>query len=217
MLITLSLIWLAELLPGCVFNRHSASPPPTQAAAAVKQIYIVNHGKHTGIILHKQDIPVSAWPEQQDFPGATYLEVGWGDKDYYQIPEPHVGILLKAVLIPTPAVLHVVGFSQAPAYYFFGSELIRLQLTEADFENLIRYIGSSFARNRNERAFPLRKGLYGQSFFYLSKENYHLLKTCNVWVANALIASGKPVNPWFSVTAGGLMSQAQAFGTIIRQ
>lgn len=214
LLIALSLLWLAELLAGCVGNRPAADSEQPQTHATVKQIFVVNHGKHTGIIFDRQDIPVYLWPEQLDFTESKYLEVGWGDLDYYQSSEPHLGILLKAILIPTPAVLHVAGFSRHPLRFFPGSQLVELKLTPAQFARLVRYIAGSFAKNGHRRATPLQTGLYGISFFYLSRERYHLFKTCNVWVAKALAAAGQPVHPLFAVTAGGLMSQLPASAKI---
>lgn len=184
---------------------------------STKRIYLVNHGWHAGIVLNKADIPDSVWRESQDFPNAKYLEIGWGDKDYYQTPNPHLGIAIKAILWPTTGVLHIVGFNKAVTSYFPSSEIIQVSLSNEGFERMIRYIAASHYQDPDGISKPITKGLYGNSHFYLSGEKYYLFKTCNVWTAEALSAAGCPIRPAFSITVEGLMSQIRSFGTVIQK
>ncbi len=169
-----------------------------------------------GIVLPRAELPDSVWPPLGDFPGAQYLEVGWGDRDYYQAPDPHIGITLKAGLLPTDSVLHIVGFDGPVATYFPYSEVIGIELSSAGFEHLSRTIAASFARDEAGNAKSLGPGLYGNSRFYLSRESYHLFNTCNVWTARALRAAGLPISPARSIRVESLMFQARKFGTTVQ-
>jgi len=184
--------------------------------ASTKPIYLVSHGWHAGIVLRRADIPADLWPGNVDFPYAEFLEVGWGDKQYYQTPDAHFGITLRAALWPTSSVLHIVGFSGAVTAYYSSSEIIEIKLGEPGFELLSRYIAASFARDESGQALPLGRGLYGNSRFYLSHESYHLFNTCNVWTARALRAASVPITPSFSITVEQLMAQAQTVGEVVR-
>jgi uncharacterized protein (TIGR02117 family) len=143
----------------CVSPVENLFPPGDNAST--KSIYLVNHGWHAGMVLRRGDIPADLWPENVDFPYAEFLEIGWGDKQYYQRPDSHFGITLRAAVWPTSSVLHIVGFSGAVAAYFPLSELIKIQLSEPGFELLSRYIAASFARDETGHALPLGRGLYG--------------------------------------------------------
>jgi len=184
--------------------------------AVTKPIYLVSHGWHAGIVLRRADIPADLWPENVDFPYAEFLEIGWGDKQYYQTPDAHLGTTLRAALWPTSSVLHIVGFNGAVTAYYSSSEIIEIKLGEPGFELLSRYIAASFARDESGQALPLGRGLYGNSRFYLSRESYHLFNTCNVWTARALRAASVPITPSFSITVEQLMAQAQTFGEVVR-
>jgi uncharacterized protein (TIGR02117 family) len=184
--------------------------------AVTKPVYLVSHGWHAGIVLRRADIPADLWPENVDFPYAEFLEVGWGDKQYYQTPDAHLGTTLRAALWPTSSVLHIVGFNGAVTAYYSSSEIIEIKLSEPGFELLSRYIAASFARDESGQALPLGRGLYGNSRFYLSRESYHLFNTCNVWTARALRAASVPITPSFSITVEQLMAQAQTFGAVVR-
>jgi uncharacterized protein (TIGR02117 family) len=210
-------IWILFLAASC-----SACAAPVRDAPAPseseprKTIYLVNHGWHAGIVLRRAEIPDSVWPAPGDFPNAQYLEVGWGDMDYYQTPDPHMGLILKAALLPTASVLHIVGFSGSVPAYFPYSETIRIELSSAGFEHLSRTIAASFARDEAGNTTSLGHGLYGNSHFYLSRESYHLFNTCNVWTARALRAAGLPITPARAVTVKNLMSQARKFGMVVQ-
>ena len=190
---------------------------PVNNIDSAKIIYLVNHGWHAGIVLKRADISDAHWPESKDFSNAKYLEVGWGDKDYYQTPDPHLGIAIKAILWPTPSVLHIVGFNVAVTSYFPLSEIIEVRLSDEGFNRMIRYIAASHYKDPDGISKPIAKGLYGNSQFYLSGETYHLFKTCNAWTAEALDVAGYPVRPAFNITVEGLMSQVRSFGTVIQK
>jgi len=184
--------------------------------APAKTVYLVSHGWHAGIVVRRADIPDGAWPESKDFPASEFLEVGWGDRDYYQTPDPHWGITLKAALLPTESVLHIVAFDDAVLAYFPRSEIIVLQLSEPGFERLSRYISASYAKGPEGNPVPLGSGLYGVSRMYLSTESYHLFNTCNVWTARAIEEAGCPITPALSVSVDSLMSRARRFGRLIQ-
>ncbi len=213
-----SRIWTMVLAIGC---SACAAPiekaPVAEKSAAHKTIWLVSHGWHAGIVFARTDIPDGIWPAPVGFSDAQYLEVGWGDSDYYRTPDAHEGIILKAALLPTDSVLHIVGFNGAVADYFPYSEIIRMELSSTGFERLIRMIAASFSRDEDGRIQPLGRGLYGNSRFYLSRERYHLFNTCNVWTARVLRAAGIPIVPARAIRVESLMSQARRFGVTVQE
>jgi uncharacterized protein (TIGR02117 family) len=209
------------LVVTCIANSACAGPEiksdlPSEPEEPGKTIYLASHGWHAGIVIRHDDIPDTVWSEKRDFPDAEFLEVGWGDRDFYQTPDPHWAITLKAALLPTSSVLHIVGFNGSISAYFPYSEIIEIQLTESGFERLCRYIAASYAKDPAGNSVPLGTGLYGTSRFYQSSETYHLFKTCNVWTARALRTAGCPVTPAGTITVDNLMSRVRTFGKVIQ-
>ena len=214
MLIHTFIVLMAVLLCAC------ASPPkvllPTGPGEPSKTVYLVRQSWHAGIVVERADIPPGVWPQHNDFPGAEYLEVGWGDKDYYMTPSPHLGITLKAGLLPTASVLHIVSFSRPVTHYFPRSEVIRIELSEAGFERLCSYLENSYALDEAGRSQPLGPSLYGTGRFYLSTESYHAFNTCNVWTARGLREAGCPITPAVNLTVDDLMTRVANCGTVIQ-
>ncbi len=179
-------------------------------------VYLTSHGWHAGLVIRRADIPQGVWPQHRDFPDAEYLEVGWGDRDYYQTPDPHLGITLKAALLPTASVLHIVGFSGSVSAYFPRSEIIEIRLTEPDFEKLCHTFAASYFKDPAGNTVSLGSGLYGNSRFYRSHETYHLLNNCNAWTGRALQTAGCPTRPASILTVKQLMTRARACGKVIQ-
>ena len=213
-LVYVFIVLMLALLVAC------ASPPkdlfPPGPNEPFKSIYLVSHGWHAGIVVNRADIPPGTWLQHNDFPEAEYLEVGWGDKDYYMTPEPHLGITLKAGLLPSASVLHIVGFSGPVTRYFPYSEVIRVELSEPGLKQLCTYIENSYARDEVGLSQSLGPALYGDGRFYLSQETYHAFNTCNVWTARALRYAGCPITPAATLSVDSLMEYAATFGSVIQ-
>lgn len=207
-------VLMSVLLVACAAPPKGLFPPDPHET--FRTIYLVSHGWHAGIVIRRTDIPPGIWPQHKDFPEAEYLEIGWGDKDYYMTPKPHLGITLKAGLLPSASVLHVVGFRGAVTHYFPHSEVIRIDLSEAGFERLCAYLANSYAENESGHSQPLGPSLYGDGQFYLSRESYHAFNTCNVWSARALHAAGCPITPASTLTVDTLMARAAQWGKVIQ-
>jgi len=184
--------------------------------APVKTVYLVSHGWHAGIVIRRADLATGQWPALDQLPRSKFLELGWGDRDYYRTPDPSWAVTLKAALLPTRSVMHVVAFDADVPSYFPRSEIIALPLSKAGFEGLSRHVSASFARDAAGNAMPLGPGLYGASQMYLSTQTYHLFNTCNVWTARALKAAGCPITPATTLTVERLMARARGFGRLLQ-
>ena len=208
------IVLMSVLLCACASPPKDLFPPgPSEPS---KTIYLVRHGWHAGMVVKRADIPAGIWPQHNDFPHAQYLEIGWGDRDYYMTPSSDLGITLKAGLIPTESVLHIVGFSGPVTRYFPHSEVIRIELSEAGFQRLCSYLENSYALDEAGRSQPLGPALYGTGQFFLSRESYHAFNTCNVWTARALREAGCPITPGVNLTVDTLMVHVAKCGTVIQ-
>ncbi|HEY7658409.1 MAG TPA: DUF2459 domain-containing protein [Burkholderiales bacterium] len=192
------------------------NPVKPQDGGPRMAVYLVAHEKHSGIAVRRADLPAGLWPERRDFPQADYLEVGWGDRDYYYGRNQGFTDKLRAIFAPNnPSVIHVVGVRGTLAQNFPASEVIELKLSRDGFERLIRYIHDAYDRAGAPVATSLGPGLYGDGRFYPGWETFNLLRTCNVWTARGLRTAGLPIED--SITLGGLLSQAHEVGTVVQR
>ncbi len=169
-------------------------------------LYVVNHGWHTGLVIRRGDIPDGLWPEQRQAPPGEYLEVGWGQRVFYQTRDPSLLQALGAALWPAPSILHLVGFNGPVAARFPHSQIMALQLDAAAMTRVAQYISDAYERNAAGGIIRMGQGLYGDSRFFAGREKFHLFRTCNVWTARALRLAGCPAG--FAIMAENIMEAA---------
>jgi len=200
------------ILTAFIFFIQCAAPvknlyPPKSLSSDNKKIYIVKHTWHTGIIFSRSEANLFLPALADEFQDASYLEVGWGDMDFYTADRGNIFLALKATLWPTKSALCVVGFNKHPHFAFGEDRAVEIIISDKGFINLVRYINNSFALNRDSLNIKLDTVTHGPSRFYLSKEKYHGFKTCNVWTAKALRKTGFPITPFYAIRAKNVISQ----------
>ena len=186
-----------------------AGREPTGGDEPALTVWVVDHGWHTAIGVSRSDVDQRLWPEVSDFPEATFVEVAWGDRDFYMAKDPAGWLAVKAAFFTSGSVLHVVGFSAPIATYFPGSDVVELRISRRGLDAMTRFFHDEYRRDGEGRPLRVGHGLYGASGFYAALTRYHLFNTCNTWVARALRSAGLDVTPAGTLTAGGVMHQAR--------
>lgn len=199
---------LALLLASCA---PPPGPPPGQTGPGAETvIFVASNGWHSSIVVARAGVEPGRLPETADFPGARFLEFGWGDAVYYPARRATLGMTLRAALVPTPAVVHVAGLRAQPARAYPGAEVVSLAVDDRNLGRLVDFIDASFERAGAARAAATGPGLTATSRFYPAKGRFHLFNTCNTWTARALAAAGFDVSAAGVSRAETLMQQVRA-------
>ncbi len=209
----LAVMLLAGLGGGCRGPVKGLYPPPPGQAPAT--MYVLHRGLHTGVIVRSADIPPGLWPERAAFPGAEYLEAGWGDSAGYRF-EWTARIVLQAMFCSTSSVVLVHGFSGPiiAEYIDVADEIIAVELSPKGFARLCAYIQDTYALDPQGRPIPL-EAEWLEEEFYLAKGHYWMLDNCNNWTARVLRAAGCPITPCYAVLPGNVMFQTRRFGRVV--
>lgn len=170
-----------------------------------KEIYVVNHGWHTGFVVPASTIQKQLPQLKERFNNTPYIEFGWGDRGFYQAEEITSGLSVQAIFWPTESVMHVVAVPSRPDIYFANSDVEALCLTEVQYALLISFIEHSFLKDSDGSIIQLKNGLYGNSQFYKGEGDYYLMNTCNKWTAKGLKSAGLDISPMFKLTASSVM------------
>ncbi len=198
------------LLAGCA-SQIVVPPPRSFDPGEGAAVFVVSNGWHSSIVIARSDVPPGRIPESVDFPHAHYLEFGWGDAEYYPAERHTIAMTLRAALLPTPSVVHIVGLSEEPEKIYERSEVIELKMSAKALHQLTDFIVATIERDGALRASTLGPGLYADSKFYPAVGLFHLNNTCNTWSARALAAAGFPIRPDKVSRAEELMRYVRAF------
>ena len=203
-----SIVLIIQLL--VFFSAIASSDKPS---AKERDIYLISTGWHTGIAVPVDTLLKRNLPESLDFREIQYLEIGWGDRIFYQSPNPSYSALLNALLKPTSSVIHVYGFNHSIETTFRNSKTVKLTLNETEYTKLLYFIHKSFTRNVNGKPRLEGVGLYGKnnSFFYMANGEFHLFNNCNTWVASAIQSTGIGLDSTGIVTADNLLKTVRYY------
>ncbi|TVR28801.1 MAG: DUF2459 domain-containing protein [Balneolaceae bacterium] len=178
-------------------------------------VYIVSHGWHAGIAIEASAIE-EYLPSHPDMPSARYLKFGWGDGRYYTDSEAGFWLMMRAALLPTRSVIHVVGIDIPVERYFSGSKIIQIKVSEEGAKKMGEFVENRFRRDENDEVVLEADGLYTNSAFFQATGRYYLPKTSNIWTARALRQTGYPITPIYSFTSGNVVQQAKRDGVEIQ-
>lgn len=178
-------------------------------------IYIISHGWHVGIAIEASHIR-EILPVHSQIPDTKYLKFGWGDRRYYTDRDAGFWLMLRAGLLPTSSVIHVVGIDRPVEKYFQSSSIIQVMITEDGATKFGDFISDRFRRENGAVRFAA-DGLYPNSAFFDARGYYFFPKTSNTWTARALRKTGYPITPFYAITSGNVISQAKKDGVVIRE
>ena len=205
----LCLYGLAALIAVAVLTTRwgDAALYPARGGEEASTVFAVNHGYHAGIIIPQESLAAAA--ETRNLPlaaamaakfgGYLWLEIGWGDEDFYRhVPDAASltwRLAARAMLgLNQTSVLHVVGFDPEPEKMFRG-DMVQLRLSKAGFERLAAALDATFRRSPYDGLTELGPGNYGPSLFYRAEGRYSAFNLCNHWVGRLLAEAGVPAAP----------------------
>ncbi len=204
----LSLIIL--FLFGCSAQPFAVEHPERFLGTGENTVYVVSHGWHTGFVIPMSAIQQSIPELAVRFKDIPYLEIGWGDKGFYQAKEITSGLTIQAIFWPTESVIHSVAVPIHIEDYFPHSKIESLCLSDSELSSLISFISNSFHKDDSGAVVPLKNGIYGDSQFYKGVGDYYLMNTCNKWTAKGLKSAGMDISPTFKLTASSIMDYLSA-------
>lgn len=179
-------------------------------------IYIVKQRWHTGIVFKISDIDTNIWREITDFSEMKYVDVGWGDAEFYQHPGVDYELAFKALFHRTNSTLRVEGFTFSVEQYVDMCDVaIRLNLTREQFDILSGFISDTYFKDESGKTEVLSSRYLGNVKFYAANGIYHLFNTCNTWVARGLEKAGFEINDTI-ILVEQLMNIVQHFGTVVK-
>jgi len=202
----LILFLFSVFLFGCTTYLRAVTPCSTTGGQTKnKEIYIHNHGWHTGLVVTTKELNHIFPALAVRFPQANYYEIGWGEAGFYQAKRFTLGLAFNGIFCSSGTVLHVVGLTEKPEQHYRPSDLRCIRVCPTQYAPFLKFVQSSFKLDASGQIQPLGKGLYGNSQFYQGTGHYHALNTCNKWTAKALASAGVPINPDFKLTASSVM------------
>lgn len=196
---------IALFLVGCsTVPQHPAPPVPE----GVDRIYVIDRGWHTDIGLPVAELRGKLALLAANFPGATSLTIGFGDRAYLLERDTNFFDMLRA-LLPGRAALLVTGLRAPPADAFGADNVVTLPIAKPQLDALETQLASFFTSDGAGEPLRLADGPYPGSLFFATDATYDAFHTCNTWTAEILRAGGYPVSTTLIIFAPQVMAEAR--------
>ena len=200
------------LLIGLSVAACSTLPPHQPQTAPLSEttdrIYVIDRGWHTEIALPVAELRGKLAMVAANFPGASTLTFGFGDRAYLLERKTDFLDMLRA-LFPGQAALLVTGLRLPPAAAFGAENVVTLAIAKPQLDALEEFLARYFASQGAVQLVPLGDGPYPGSLFFASDAIYDAFFTCNSWTAESLRAAGYPVSTTLVIFADQVMAEAR--------
>lgn len=206
----------AFLLVGAALLFSVPMVPADDAVPRDNSVYVISNGFHTGIIIDRYMEGADAIIISKNFAPYRYMDIGWGDEEFYQADDPGLYLGARAILVPTSSVISVEGFSaNIENVASFSGRMVSIRVDEKSFGKLCAFINASLTKDGGGHPVPVSKG-YGGHVFFKSPRKYHLFNTCNTWVAEAFQYAGYDISPVAVITADTLFRRLEKIGKAMK-
>lgn len=165
-----------------------------------KTVYIINYAWHTGYVLPVDSSLTGAFPFMKDFSQYKFIDIGWGDRDFYQLEEFRLYEGARALLVPTRSAMRIEGYSlNIEKVVKYVDRVNEIKMSVNNYNRLLDFINSYISLNSSGRPVLLSIKSGGRIAFFAAEGEYHLYNTCNTWIAKGLKHCGYKINPdWIS-------------------
>jgi hypothetical protein len=206
------LVALVYALPGC----RSARPrEPSAEASSI--VYVVRRAWHIDIGFATPELQQPLRALLGEFPSASYLQFGFGDRHYLLTRDRGSNSLIGA-LWPGPALVLMTGLRATPEEAFGAPNVIRVPITAEQSRSIQTFIWNTLADQERPHEgaprgiatpSPVADGPYSGSVFYAATPKYSAIHTCNTWAAEGLHAAALPVSSRGVEFSGQVWRQVQ--------
>lgn len=203
----LALVFWPVLLSACASK--NLQPYLDQYDSYQHQVYVIDHGIHTGLVIEAEHLLPALALEQSVYRQYRYVEVGRGDAGFYQDDEENLSTALAALFLSTPAVMHLRGYNNPPYRRYPQSRTLEVRLSRNALNKLVDAVVSSFALE-NGRAIVVAEGKDERSRFFEAAGSYHLFYTCNNWTAEMIELADYPLKHRWAFFSDSVMKQIES-------
>lgn len=165
------------------------------------QLYFIRDGIHTHLVL-PAELLFERLPSLEKVIGnCNWISTGWGDFHYYGAPNQNRLKGLKALFLPSKAVIEARGLTDPHAGVSPRGRLYEIASTKPILEAVADFVGSHFLVDSNGEPLWVRAKATGEQF-YAATGVYTIANTCNNWTARGLHLAGLKTRPFWHFFAG---------------
>lgn len=174
-------------------------------AAEKMEVFLVDHGIHTGIVLHRGDILLGEFEPSENF-REEFLEFSIGEDPFFREKEHSKLGMIRALFWPSSNLMRIHPFNGKPIKYYKDKPgIAKLLVDHKQWKQILNYIKDSF-----ESFDTIEVQEDKQRYFYKGVGNYHIFNNCNDWSSRAFAGIGVKTGLFARFSSEKLFKEIQA-------
>ena len=161
-------------------------------------LYFTNNGLHTHLVLPSQGLKALVPQLSKYFLDEPWLQLGWGDFDYYGSAKQTKLLGFRALFMPTKAIIGVRSITDITNHFHSQTRIYAIPLPKTAMDATLLFISRYFQFNESNDLTIVREKATGELFFSASG-TYSILNTCNNWTAYVLKEAGLKISPKLTI------------------
>jgi len=173
-------------------------------------VWLIADPLHTGMVFPYAWLLESGFVPPLGFGHPTYVTLSWGERTAYVQKSPlNPWQIFRAFFTPSPSVMEMIPFDGYVVNVCQQQRIWRNLVPRGRGPQLAAFLNHVSRHSPDGRPRVIGPSSWGGGVLMEGNFTYHLPRICNVWTAQTIEACGGEMQPWFALTADGLIRQAQ--------
>jgi hypothetical protein len=173
-------------------------------------VWLIADKYHTGMVFPYDWLLESGFVPPADFGKPRHVAMSWGNTDAYSEKGMETPLKWCEVLFtPTPSVMELIAVDWNVAEVLPHQRIWRKLVPRDRGPALAGYLNQCSSTGADGRPKVVRPASWGRGVQLQGRYRYFIPRVCNVWTVQAIESLGGDLNPWFALTADGLIRQAE--------
>ncbi len=175
------------------------------------RVYLLADTLHTGLVFDLRWLVECGYVKPAEIDDHQFVAMSWGDEvAYVQERWLTPGQVFRALFTPSPSVMECIPFDWKVEEVCLHQRVYVAEVPESAGVALAGFLNAHTARSDDGTPITIAPSSWGDGRLIRCPDHlsYDISRMCNAWTAEALAATGMPINPEGLLTARGLIDQA---------
>lgn len=173
-------------------------------------IWLIADDLHTGMVFQYDWLLESGFIPPDGFGKPKYVTLSWGDRTAYVEKGLHSPWkLFSALFLHTPSVMELIPANWDVVEVCPHQRIWRKLVPRGQGQDLAAFLNDCSRMGANGKPQVCGTSSWGGGVLLESRHRYFVPRMCNTWTGQAIESLGGKINPYFGITANGLIRQAE--------
>jgi len=172
-------------------------------------VWLIADKWHTGMVFPYPWLEESGFVPPAGFGHPKFVTMSWGNRNAYSREGiDHYWKFMQVILTPTPSVMEIIPVQWNVTEVLPQQRIWRKLVARSRGPALAAFLNECSVCGPDGRPKIVRPSSWGHGIQLECRYSYFIPRVCNVWTVQTIECLGGQIDPWFALTADGLVRQA---------